>query len=295
MSVPEISVIIPSYRAREYVDACMASMLHSPSSAPFEVIIVESSGDGTAEYIRRAHPAVNVIALPQRAYPGEARNIGIQAAQGGIIVFTDMDCVAQPGWLDTIRRLHRETRYRVIGGAVANGTPDSLIGTAEYFVEFNEFTPFRPEGEARLLPTCNVALKKEIFAQYGGFEAVIKGSDTLFTRRLIEQGEPIYFTPAFQVAHRNRTEFRRFLNNQAELGKGSAQIRRRTAMPGSVMVRQPLLIPLIPALRLFNIGMRLLRQRPALFMRFALLFPWVGAGLCSYARGFWHEARRPSS
>ena len=288
---PKISIIIPSYRSRQYIDRCFQAIFRQTGDVA-EVIVVESSQERElAEYIARTYPAVKLISLARRAFPGEARNIGLREARGNIIVFTDMDCVPQSGWLAAIAHLLDTSSYRVVGGAVLNGTPRSLIGTAEYIVEFNEFTPSRPEGEARLLPTCNVALRKAVFEEYGGFDTVVvKGSDTLFTRRLLKRGERIYFTSAFQVAHLNRADWRRFLHNQMELGKGSAQIRRREQMTGSIFIKLPLFIPLIPFLRLFSIGRRLVQQRSPLLLKFAATSPLIFIGLLSYTWGFLREA-----
>ena len=287
---PTISIIIPSYRSRQYIDRCFQAIFEQTGETD-EVIVVESSQERElTEYIARTYPAVKLISLARRAFPGEARNIGLREARGKIIVFTDMDCVPQPGWLAAIVRLLDTSSYRVIGGAVLNGTPRSLIGTAEYLVEFNEFTPSRPEGEARLLPTCNVALRTAVFEEHGWFDAVIKGSDTLFTRRLLKRGERIYFTSAFQVAHLNRANWRRFLHNQMELGKGSAQIRRREQMTGSIFIKLPMLIPLIPFLRLFSIGRRLVQQRSPLLLKFVATSPLIFIGLLSYTWGFLREA-----
>ncbi len=288
---PNISIIIPSYRSRQYIDRCFQAIFQQTGDVA-EVIVVESSQERElAEYIARTYPAVKLISLARRTFPGEARNIGLREARGDIIVFTDMDCVPQSGWLAAIAHLLDTSSYRVVGGAVLNGTPRSLIGTAEYIVEFNEFTPFRPEGEARLLPTCNVALRKAVFEEYGGFDTVVvKGSDTLFTRRLLKRGERIYFTSAFQVAHLNRADWRRFLHNQMELGKGSAQIRRREQMTGSIFIKLPLFIPLIPFLRLFSIGRRLVQQRSPLLLKFAATSPLIFIGLLSYTWGFLREA-----
>ncbi len=291
--IPLISVIIPSYNSRKDISCCLDSILGQTYCVPFEVIIVDSSEDNTAELIKSDYPSVTLIELSCRTYPGEARNIGVRAAQGGIIVFSDTDCVVGEHWLDTIAQQHQR-EYRVIGGAVCNGTPGNIVGTAEYLLEFNEFTPYRREGEARLLPTCNVSLKKEIFQEYGDLENVIKGSDTLFTRKLIEGGERIYFSSAFTVSHKNRTCLTKFLKNQYDLGIGSAQIRRMKKMPGSFLTRKPLLIPLVPFVRMMGIGNRLLRQRHSLFWQYLVCSPLILLGLLCYAYGFLNGARRHS-
>ncbi len=289
---PEISVIIPSYNSRTLIRQCLETVCEQTQEEPFEVIIVDSSQDGTSDVVKTTYPFVKVIELMQRTFPGQARNIGLQEAEGQIIVFTDTDCVVDKNWLSRIAQMHRSP-YRVIGGAVCNGTPASAVGTAEYLLEFIEFAPHRQAGEARLLPTCNVSLKREIFAEHGYFQNVIKGSDTLFTRYLIERGEKIYFTPTFQVYHTNRTQLKKFLRNQYELGKGSAQIRRQKSMPGSMLINHPYLIPFLPFFRLVGIWKRIQSYDKEVSSQYLRLSPIIFLGLLSYSLGFFLEVVTP--
>ncbi len=283
----DVSIIIPSYNSEEHCLECLRSLLEQNTASNYEIIVVDSSSDGTREVIKSKFPHVNLITLNKRTFPGQARNIGVKSSIGELIVFTDTDCVVKPDWLETLLRSHRKHYgYRVIGGAVINGTPKSLIGTAEYLLEFNEFSPYRQEGNARLLPTCNVSLKRDIFKEYGYFENIIKGSDTLFSRKMIDRGERVFFTPGFAVIHNNRINLSKFLLNQFELGLGSAQVRKRIKMWGTILVNAPLLIPLIPFVRLALIGRRLMKHNLNMFFLFVLHIPLIFLGLVFYTSGF---------
>lgn len=285
----DISVIVPSYNSRKIITQCLESIFRQKTRQSYEVIVVDSSDDGTSELIKDLYPSVKVIELKNRTFPGQARNVGIKESKGEIIVFTDSDCTVQNEWLDAIiLSCDKKEGFRVIGGAVCNGTKENLIGTAEYILEFNEFIPSRAEGEARLLPTCNISFRREIFDEYGYLDNIIKGSDSLFSRKIVEAGEKIYFTPAFKVYHRNRTSLKKFLKNQYELGLGSAQMRRKIEMPGSILAKNPILIPLIPIIRFLGIGNRLLRCNKKLFLQFLGLCPLIFLGLIAYSRGFWN-------
>lgn len=292
--VPILSVVIPCYRAGADIRRCLDSVLAQAVAFTFEVIVVDSSADGTAETLRRAYPAVHVIELPGRAFPGTARNAGVREARGRVIVFTDADCVVDPGWLAAIRDLHEaQPDVPVIGGGIVNGTPLHPVGTAEFLLEFSEFHSRRPAGKARLLPTCNLSLKRDVFETHGYLDDVITGSDTVYTRRLVERGETLRFTPTFRVRHRNRTGLREFLRHQVDQGAGSAQIRSKHEMPGAVMTRHPAL--LLPGIlyRFGRIGARCVTGGPGLLGMFLVSAPVIAIGLVSYALGFLHEIRRP--
>jgi len=289
----DVSVIVPSYNSRALITNCLRSILQQKTKCNYEVIVVDSSKDRTSNLIKRTFPSVKVIELKHRTYPGKARNIGIKNSKGQIIVFTDTDCVVTQDWLENIIQAHKKKEGpRVIGGAVCNGTPKNFVGSAEYLLEFNEFTPALPEGEARLLPTCNVSFRREIFEEHGYLDNIIKGSDTLFSRRIVDRGEKIYFTPDFKVYHKNRTNLIKFLKNQYELGLGSAQARKRKEMRGSILVKVPILIPFIPIKRLLGIGERLLHQNKRLFFYFIMTIPFIIVGLLSYTWGFLRGAIR---
>ena len=63
---PQLSVIIASYNARDTVAACLDSLRCQETSIPFEVLLVDSSTDGTAEVVRHHYAEVRLITSPQR-------------------------------------------------------------------------------------------------------------------------------------------------------------------------------------------------------------------------------------
>jgi len=289
----DISVVIPSYNAIGTIDACLGALLRQGTSYDYEVIVVDSSQDGTVDHVSEKFPECRIMRLPRQTYPGEARNVGIRSSKGRIIAFTDTDCIVDDSWIQSIVEIHRlNPAYAVIGGAVWNGTGKNPVGMAEYLIEFNEFTPFRKEGDARFLPTCNLTARREVFDTYGYFRNVIKGSDTLFGKTLRERGERILFTPRLRVIHCNRTIRSAFLKNQRDLGFGSARIRLELNMTGSFLTEMRFLIPLIPFLRFVSIGSRLLRERSPFLRDFLQKMPLVWAGLLTYTIGFYEGSSR---
>jgi glycosyltransferase involved in cell wall biosynthesis len=118
--MPEISVVIPTYNRLETLAEVIPTLLAQDLPASdFELLICDSnSSDGTAEYLAnvRAEHA-NVRHLPG-SYTGRAmaRNAGIDAAQGEVVLFNDSDILASPDLLRQHLGRHREGKSIAVVG-----------------------------------------------------------------------------------------------------------------------------------------------------------------------------------
>lgn len=255
--------------------------------ANVQIVVVDSSADGTAERLRCDFPTVEVIGLDQQTHQSIARNIGIARTQAPFIAITDQDCIVPPDWLARLLVRHQEDDYAAVGGSIGNGTPDSAVGTASYLIEFNEFLPAGTPHLVPMVPHCNVCFRREVFSTVGAFVAVPPGAeDQVYNFLLCQKGQRILFDPAIVVTHLNRTDFSAFLRHQRLLGFGSAIARRTVAIPGQLFVRTPVLVYTLPFLRLIRTLVRLLvTNRPA-FLRYLRLLPLLMPGYLSWTRGF---------
>ena len=98
MSIPEISVVIPTYNRIDTLRHVLPSLLRQDLRADrYEIVVADSqSNDGTAAYLAEVaidYPRVRHLPGP---YTGRAmaRNAGIAAARGGVVMFTDADIIA---------------------------------------------------------------------------------------------------------------------------------------------------------------------------------------------------------
>lgn len=280
-----VSVIIPSYHQKHVIFDALASVLRQKTDFSYEVIVVESSGDDTAEMVRKRYPKVRVIELAERAFPGTARNEAIRAANGRYLAFTDTDCVVHEEWLRQLVNAHKRG-YRVVGGRVKNGTPKSMAGTVDYLLEFSDLVkPFETTHNTHF-GTCNLSIEKQVFTEHGLFIDQVKGSDSLYCRRVKEKGIDLFHQPKAVIWHRNRTQFSKILKNQYELGYGAAINRHKYNLRGKVFVMYPCLIPLLPFVRISAIAFRLIRYSLIDFLKFIILSPLILFGLLRYTMGF---------
>ncbi len=292
MATPRVSVVVPCYRPGELIDGCLAGLCAQDLGEPYEVIVVESSGDDTARRLASAFPTVRVIAPPRRTLPAEAQNIGVAAARGAFVAITNHDCRIPPDWLRNMLDRHAAGDYAAVGGAVVNGTPASLVGSAAYWCEFNEFTTGRPAGVVSGVPQCNVCFRRTALVGATPFPTVRFGAEELtFNYELTRAGGVFFFDPAIVVTHVNRTALNAYLRHQRILGIGSAMARRLVPLSGTVAVRHPVLIPLLVPWRLARVVARVAARHPADLPRVLLLAPWLLVGYAAWATGFWTGAR----
>ncbi len=291
---PLVSVIIASYKHRRYILDALASVYAQETEFPYEVIVVDSGGDGTVELVQERFPQTRVVALQERAYPGTARNAGIEIARGEIFAFTDTDCIVDRHWLSELVAAHHQG-YPVVGGVVKNGTRWSLFGTLDYLMECSDLMTPHATTKKKFFGTGNVSFRREIFNTYGKFADQVKGSDNMYFRKIHASGQALYWTAKAVIWHRNRTQLKKILRNQYDLGVGAAQNRKLNRVQGHIFVEYPILIPLIPLVRIFTIGAHILRSSALQFLLYLLLLPLVLLSLIWYSAGFYAGQKKSVS
>jgi len=201
---PELSVVIPTYDRLATLTFVLPTLLEQDlPPAEYELLVCDSnSTDGTAEYLaelRSRHP--NVRHLPG-AYGGRAaaRNAGIAAARGTVVLFNDADILASPNLLSTHLRHHRERRrIAVVGLEVQVKNLDDYA-----------FKRDHPESRGHLHPpsrkklswlyflTGNASVRREDLLRAGCFDESFTGyghEDLELGYRLQREGIEILYEP----------------------------------------------------------------------------------------------------
>ena len=159
-------MIIPCFNGKETVRSTLKALCSQVADFGFEVIVVDSSNDGTDQLIQREFPGVHVIHLDQQTLPGSGRNLGIRHAAGDIVAFTDADAVPDPDWIQKISDLHHTMETDAVGGCVINGYPRSITAWVSHLIEFNEWTAHTPAGFVGNNPSVNISYKRQVFQRH---------------------------------------------------------------------------------------------------------------------------------
>jgi glycosyltransferase involved in cell wall biosynthesis len=284
------SVIVPSYRSASTIRECLAALAVQQLEVPYEVIVVDSSDDETAEIVRREFPEVQLVHLLQQTGPELARNLGARQARGDVLAFIDSDCVAPSDWLSRLYALMGKG-YEAVGGATANGNGQSLVSWAGYFCEFREFLPGCAPHEVSNLSLNNAAYRKATFWMAGGFTpGYYPMEDQVFHQHLNERGIRICLDPNIVVAHMHRTEQTAFLRHQQRIGQANARVLRRIELPGAWLARHSWLAFIaMPFLILYRFARTIYAVRAAeraLVLRRPVVAWLCWLGMCQWGWGF---------
>ncbi len=222
-SGPRISVIIPVHNGQETIAKCLDSILSLDHSS-FEVIIVDDgSTDGTAE-ICRSYNKVRLIGV-DRGGPSRARNVGIVAAHGELVAFTDGDCVVESNWLTELETGFGRPEIAGVGGD--QKSPDDETWMGRRIQEFLKCIGFMTEyiktgttvRETEHNPSCNVMYRKSVLEEVGGFdEALFPSEDVDMDLRIRRRGCLLLYNPEAVVGHYRPRSYQGFASMMRRYG-----------------------------------------------------------------------------
>jgi len=181
LSDPELTVVIPTYNRLETLREVIPSLLAQDVGAErYEVVVADSnSDDGTADYLAAvARDAGRVRHVPG-AYGGRAaaRNAGIAAARGDLVLFTDADIIAAPDLLRRHLERHREaTSLAVVGMELQVGSLAEYERLRDHPADRR---PLHPPSRTRLswlyFLTGNASVHKRDLERVGCFDESFTG------------------------------------------------------------------------------------------------------------------------
>src|SRR4051794_1951814 len=113
------SIIVPTRERAGYLDVALASIAPQAAAAGAELLVVDDGPDPATRATARRHGARYVAHDASRGL-NAARNTGIDAARGDLLVFVDDDVAARPGWLAALLRAdrHAEPDVSVLTGPI---------------------------------------------------------------------------------------------------------------------------------------------------------------------------------
>jgi len=205
MNHVELSVVIPTYNRIETLRVVLPSLL-AQSLAPerYEVVIADSnSNDGTAAYLAELAAADTRVRHLPGPYTGRAmaRNAGIAAARGRVVMFTDADIIAAPDLLARHLAHHaRDARTAVVGMELQ---VDSVADYERLRDHPEARRPLHPPKRKKLswlyFLTGNASVKRADLERVGRFDENFTGyghEDLELGFRLQRAGLTIVYDPA---------------------------------------------------------------------------------------------------
>lgn len=218
-----ISVVVPTRDRPQALARCLAALARQ-DAAELEVVVVDDSEGGSA-----VAPGARVVRAGGLG-PAAARNLGVRAARGDVVCFSDDDCVPAPDWAQRLAGVCGD------GGAAAGTTiADPAAGPAAAAAQLLTNTLMlstrapTDEGATNLsfAPTCNLACHAETLRTLPFDEAFARaaGEDRDWCARLVAAGRCLHHVPGACVVHRPDLGLRGLVRQQLRYGRGAVGFR----------------------------------------------------------------------
>ncbi len=287
-----LSVVIASHNAAAVIEDCLLALQADAAGREVEIIVADSSTDGTAAAIRERFPGVTVLHFAEPLAIPYLRGAGIAASRGEVVALLDPYCIVCRGWVGEVVRVHAQRPEPAVGGAVA---PDSegeqcLMRWATYFSEYAGFVPPLREGPSAELTGNNIAYKRraveqsETLARTGFWK-------TFANWQLRATGQALWTAPSLVVTLRKPIPFPEFLHSRYHHGRCFAAMRVAGGRRSARWLRAltAFLLPPVALWRQTRSVWPKRRYRTKFMMTMPLLFlfhvSWAWGELWGYLRG----------
>jgi len=220
---PRISVVVCAYNAEPTIQECLdaAMRLDYPD---YEVIVVDDgSTDATADLVRD-YP-VHLISTENRGL-SNARNTGLDVADGEIIAYLDSDAYPDPHWLTYLAATFVNTDVVGVGGPNLPPPGDGAIAECVARAPGGPAHVLLSDTVAEHIPGCNMAFRASPLREIGGFDPRFRsaGDDVDICWRLQDRGWTLGFCPAAVVWHHRRNSIRAYWRQQRGYGRAEAML-----------------------------------------------------------------------
>ncbi len=278
---PQVSVIVASHNARGNIKQCLDALQVARREHDAEIIIVDNSSDGTADYVAKHFPHVTLLSARPKDLTPRLWEAGIRAASGDLVAITTADFIPRADWIGRIVEVHREP-YAGVGGAIENEPEGGPVSWAIYFCRYSPYMPPFDAAKVHDFAGDNASYKRSELLRYGqarrnGFwEAEVHAL-------MIADGLELYLCPRILVTHRKTYSFGAFMAQRFFHGRQRGSERAAHMSLGGRITRV-FAAPLVPFVMLYRVAARVL-QRRRFVAQFLTAAPVMLAFFSSWAAG----------
>jgi len=274
---PSVAIIIPAYDSSRTVKQSLTGFCNQSYPA-LEIVVVDSSpDDSVSKIIESCFPGISYVHSGKRLLPHAARNLGVQKIASELLIFTDPDIYAPPGWVGSL--VHA---YQLHGGVIIGALTNHTAAWLDWGIHFGKFDAFLPAPQERPLGFCataNMLCSRRDFECAGGFQDEEMLGDLLISWKFIKNGIPILLAPRAVVEHHHIQSFTAFLRERYARGNDFGRLRiNEFHWTKSRMLRHLLIT--ISGLRLAGLLLREAKnsRQAGLSAKFLYTFPVSSAG-----------------
>jgi GT2 family glycosyltransferase len=214
------AVVVCTRDRRRLLEACLASL--DEQSHPVPIVVVDNgSSDTTPAFLRawsRAAPRRSTVSEPVAGL-SRARNVGVDHADGDVVLFLDDDALAPAGWVHAHLHAYEDPTVHAAGGPVVldfvDGRPPWVATRLEHWwsaldhgAEGRPFPP--PHGPYG----ANMSVRRHALVAAGGFDprlgrrgkSLLSSEEAALFENIWAAGGEILYVPEAVIVHQITAE-----------------------------------------------------------------------------------------
>lgn len=205
----QVSVILPVRNGAATIGVQLRALDRQQTVRSREVVVADNgSTDRTAEIVlaaARTMPSVRLVDAGDAAGAAHAKNVGVDASVGSILLFCDADDEVDEHWLD--RLAAAVERHEFAGGVLDR----RRFSDAPTRLRLPVSVTLNRTADGHLFPVgANVGITRALFERIGGFDPAYVGGneDADLGLKATAAGRPPQFVPDAVVHYRDRSTWR---------------------------------------------------------------------------------------
>ncbi|HIH72978.1 MAG: Glycosyl transferase [Thermococcales archaeon 44_46] len=236
-----VSIAVPTYNRKKKLQQCLKALVNQNyPKERYEIIVVDDgSTDGTYEFLQEKRKEIQNLRVlrQQNKGPAAARNLGIKNARGEIIFFVDDDVIVPNNWIrEFLNVFSKYPEVVAVSGYVE--APEEIL-KKNIFARYEAYMSRLAYNMPRTIyigsfetfggATCNVAYKREVLEEVGGFDEtfpVAAGEDADLKLRIALKGYKFAFIP-LKAIHIQDYTLKGFWKQQVNRGIGNYYFRKK--------------------------------------------------------------------
>lgn len=195
--------MIPTYNAERVVSSVIKSLLEQnyPKNH-YEIIIVDDGSTDRTVEVASKFP-IRVIKNKHHG-PAFQRNFGAKKAKGGILLFTDSDCIPEKDWIKNMVKPFENPGVVGVSGTYKTLNKKSFMARFSGYEIKKSHLGMQKQESIDFIGTFSAGYRKNIFMKFGGFSTKFKtssGEDPELSYRIAKSGLKMVFQQTAVVAH----------------------------------------------------------------------------------------------
>ena len=221
---PTISVVVPTHDRADVLARCLDALADQGAD---EVVVVDDASSDDTQAVLGERSWVKTVRRDRPGGRSGAKNSGLRAATGQIVMFMDDDAIATPGLVERHRRHHaaHPEKHEALLGHVT-WSPEIEVTPHMHWLEnggpmfaFNDIDD--PQNVTwRMLYTTNVSLKRDFLEPFDEELPIYEDAELGF--RLSKRGLRLRHDPGALVHHLRTETPERTERRMEEVGASAA-------------------------------------------------------------------------